>query len=175
MADEMIKIYDENNNYINKNLMKSVAHRDGLWHRTSHICIYNSEGKILLQKRASRKELLPDMWDISVAGHVGYDDCELSAAVREISEEIGVDVRESDLEFYKIFKFSGIYNNLINNEFFYVYFIKLDLDISNLVLQVEEVAGVDWFSVDDILNNSIENLVPQIYWKEIIEQVKSFY
>jgi isopentenyl-diphosphate delta-isomerase len=81
MVDEMIKIYDENNNYINKNLMKSVAHRDGLWHRTSHICIYNSEGKILLQKRASCKELLPDMWDISVAGHVGYDDCELSAAV----------------------------------------------------------------------------------------------
>jgi isopentenyldiphosphate isomerase len=173
MADEMIKIYDENNIYTNKNLMKSVAHRDGLWHRTAHICIYNSGGQILLQKRAARKELLPDMWDVSVAGHIGCDDSEIGAAVREISEEIGVEINESDLDFYNMYKFSGTYNNLINNEFFYVYFLKLDLDLDDLVLQVEEVSDVGWFEPEQILNKSIDNLVEQIYWDDIISKVKS--
>lgn len=173
MVDELIKIYDENNNYSNENLMKSVAHKNGLWHRAVHICIYNSSGEILLQKRASCKELFPDMWDISVAGHVGVDDTELGAAVREISEEIGVEVKESDLDFYKIFKVNGRYKEILNNEFYYLYFLKLDLDLSDLKLQVEEVSDVQFVSIENVLDNSIGNLVPQVYWSELVEKVKN--
>ncbi|NQZ84752.1 MAG: NUDIX domain-containing protein [Nanoarchaeales archaeon] len=173
MADELIKIYDENNTYSGKNLMKSVAHKEGLWHRTVHICIYNSKGQILLQKRAARKELLPDMWDISVAGHINSKQTELDAAICEISEEIGIDVKESDLDFFKIYKFAGTYRNIINNEFFYFYFLKLDLDTNSLVLQESEVADAQWFEPSRVLDNSIDNLVQQIYWLEIINKIKS--
>ena len=57
MADELIDICDENNNLIDIQKMKSEAHKDGLWHRASHIWIYNSNGEILLQLRAKEKPL----------------------------------------------------------------------------------------------------------------------
>ena len=59
MADELIDIYDENNKPLGIQKMKSEAHRDGLWHRASHVWIYNSKGEILLQLRAKNKELWP--------------------------------------------------------------------------------------------------------------------
>ncbi len=55
MVDELIDICDENNNLLKIQKMKSEAHRDGLWHRTSHVWIYNSNGEILLQLRAKTK------------------------------------------------------------------------------------------------------------------------
>ena len=54
MVDELIDIFDENNNALNVQKMKSEAHKLGLWHRASHIWIYNSSGEILLQLRAKK-------------------------------------------------------------------------------------------------------------------------
>lgn len=68
MGDELVDICDENNNLHGIRKTTSEAHRAGLWHRASHVWIYNSKGEILLQLRAKEKLLYPDMWDISAAG-----------------------------------------------------------------------------------------------------------
>ena len=56
MTDELIEICDENNNRLGPQKMKSEAHREGLWHRTSHIWIYNSAKEILCQKSKKPSE-----------------------------------------------------------------------------------------------------------------------
>ena len=78
--------------------MKSEAHTDGLWHRAAHIWIYNSKGEILLQLRAKDKQFWPDRWEISAAGHVGAGEKPEDAAVRELSEELGISAKAEDLE-----------------------------------------------------------------------------
>ena len=53
---EYLDIVDENGNPTGETVERSFAHKNGVWHRTSHVWILRKrEGKIevLLQKRAS--------------------------------------------------------------------------------------------------------------------------
>ena len=52
------------------------------------------------------------MWDTSVAGHVTAGEDPITSAVREIEEEIGLQVNKEDLQFFKIIKVKAIYNHL---------------------------------------------------------------
>ena len=142
MADELIDIYDESNNLTGVRKMKSEAHKEGLWHRNTHIWIYNPKGEILLQLRAKDKDLYPDMWDISAAGHVAAGEDPLTAGVREIEEEIGLNVKKEDLQFFKIRKVMVVYKKIKNNEFNYIYLLKFDGDAKRLRLQDEEVQEI---------------------------------
>lgn len=176
MSDELIDIYDENNNLTGVPKMKSEAHRDGLWHRNVHVWIYNSAGEILLQLRAKDKLVFPDVWDVSVAGHVGAGEDLLVSASREVEEEIGLTIKLEDLEFFKIRTISMTYKEVKNNEFAYIYFLKFEGDISQLKLQNEELQAVKFFSSEKILEGL--KITPDKfldydgYWLEMIEEVK---
>lgn len=76
---------------------RSLAHRDGLWHRAVHVVVWSPGGKILLQKRAATKASFPGFWDTSVGGHVGAGESYPDTALRECSEELGIRLRVDDL------------------------------------------------------------------------------
>lgn len=176
MVDELIDICDEANNLVNVQKMKSEAHRDGLWHRTAHIWIYNSNGEILLQLRAKEKLLYPDRWDISAAGHVNAGEDPITSGLREIEEEIGLKVKKEDLQFFKINKVEVIYKKINNKEFCYVYFLKFDGDVKKLKLQDEEVQEIRFLPIKKIeeeLKTKPNKYVPHgNYWFEVIKEVK---
>ena len=176
MADELIDICDESNSLTGFQKMKSEAHRKGLWHRAAHIWIYSSDGKILLQLRAKEKSFCPGVWDKAVAGHVSANEEPLTAALREMEEEIGLKVEIEDLKFYKIIKGSIIYDNINNNEFYYVYFLKFDGNIDELVLQTEEVQKIKFFSSEMIekgVKKNPDKYVPHgKYWIEALRGIK---
>ncbi len=148
MADELIDIFDENNRPLGIRAMKSEAHKKGLWHRSVHIWIYNSRGEVLLQKRNKDKNLFPDMWDISVAGHVGAGEKPAESAVREIREEIGIEVGESQLVPVREMKVSISSNGLQNNELIYVFLLRYDGGSSRIRVQKEELQDARFFLVD---------------------------
>lgn len=177
MGDELVDICDENNNLTGIQKLKSEAHRNGLWHRAAHIWIYNSKGEILLQLRAKSKYLYPDMWDMSVAGHVPAGEEPVVSAVREIEEEIGLKVKKEDLELFKIRKSGAVFRKIINNEFNYVYFLKFDGDIKKLKLQDEEVQEIKFIPAGKIkqeLKEGAKRYVPRPEsWLEVIEEVKN--
>lgn len=176
MADELIDICDENNKLTGIQKMKSEAHRDGLWHRAVHIWIYNSEGELLLQLRAKKKLLYPDMWDISAAGHVSAGDEPITSGLREIEEEIGLKVKKEDLQFFKIRKTKAIFRDIKNNEFYYIYFLKFDGDIKQLKLQDEEVQKIRFLplsKIEEELKKYQKKYVPHgDYWFDVIAEVK---
>lgn len=176
MADELINIYNENNESLSIDKMKSEAHKSGLWHRASHIWIYNSSGEILLQLRAKNKKLWPNVWDISAAGHVSAGEKPIVSALREMEEEIGLSAKQEDLEFSEIRKVKAIYKKIRNNEFYYVYFLKFDGDIDKLALQKEEVAKIQFFSINKIeeeLKEFPEKYVPHgDYWFDVIKKIR---
>jgi 16S rRNA (adenine1518-N6/adenine1519-N6)-dimethyltransferase len=89
-AAEMFDLVNEQDEVIGTNTRAEV-HRLGLLHRAVHVLVFNSEGKLFLQKRSTLKDRHPGAWDSSSSGHVDseehYDQC----AVRELREELGVD------------------------------------------------------------------------------------
>ncbi len=177
MADELIDIYDENNKSLGVSKMKSEAHRNGLWHRAAHIWIYNSNKEILLQLRTKNKELYPDMWDISAAGHVSAGEEPAISALREMEEEIGLSVKPEELEFSEIRKVSAIYKEINNNEFCYVYFLKFDGEINGLSLQKTEVAEIKFVPINKIkeeLKLYPDKYVPHgDYWPDVIKKIET--
>lgn len=179
MSDELIDICDSNNNLTGEKKMKSVAHKEWLWHRTVHIWIYNSNGEILLQRRAKWKDLYPDMLDVSAAWHVSEWEEPIFSWLREIEEEIGLIVSKEELKFQKVIERNSRYWEYIDNEFSYVYFLKYDWDILTLCLQEEEVESIKFVSLDYLENELKKNsgsYVPHWqYWFDVIKEIKSIY
>ena len=174
--DELIDIYNEKNEDLNITKMRSQAHEKGLWHRSAHIWVYNDKSEILLQLRSSNKIIFPDRWDVSSAGHIGAGEIPLESAIRELKEEIGLSAAAKDLQFYKISTQSSKYDDLLDNEFHYVYFLKFNGDINNLVIQKEELSKIK-FCHSNLLRKEIEmtpnNFVPHgNYWFDIINEVE---
>lgn len=66
------------------------AHRQGLYHRSVMVLVYDGRGKLYLQKRAAKKSLYPGRFDLSATGHVKAGEARQDAAARELLEELGL-------------------------------------------------------------------------------------
>ncbi|MDO8524701.1 MAG: NUDIX domain-containing protein [bacterium] len=176
MAEELIDIYNQDNEPTGLLELKSKAHEKGLWHRASHIWIYNSKGEILLQLRAKPKKVFPNKWDVSAAGHIAAGEEPVTAAIRETEEELGLKINKEDLEFLMAYKKELISGEIDNKEFYYVYLFRYDGSIASLVLQTEEVDDVDFFPIaklEEELKSKPEKFVPHgDYWFFMIEKIK---
>lgn len=177
MADELVDICDESNNLSGIQKMKSEAHRLGLWHRAAHLWLYNQAGDILLQLRAKEKLFFPELWDISVAGHVTAGEDPIVSGLRETQEEIGLQLKEEELEFFSVRPGKSVFGEIINNEFYYIYLVKFAGTAENLELQTSEVESVKFFPLNKLeseLKLKAEFFVPHgDYWLDMIQAVKS--
>ena len=95
MADEMIDIYDSEMNLLGV-AMKSQAHKEGLWHKAFHCWIISEDGNIWLQLRGADKQLYPNLLDISCAGHIQVGESVKLGGLRELEEELGLQLKEND-------------------------------------------------------------------------------
>lgn len=146
----LIDVLDENGNPTGESKTKAEIHEHGLWHNSSHIWIYNSNGEIMLQLRAKDKYSYPGLWDISAAGHTDSGETPIESAVREMKEEIGLDVTPEQLEFGGKRKFSQPIENTdwYENEFGYIYFYKYDGRVNDLSMPDGEVEKLEFISID---------------------------
>ena len=87
---------DHNDHVIGK-ISREQAHEFNLLHRAVHIFIKGQNGKWLLQKRSSKKDLDPLLLTTSCSGHVDSGETYLDAAVRECEEELGLTISSKDL------------------------------------------------------------------------------
>ena len=91
MPEEIIDVVNERDEVIDRK-PRSEVHRLGLLHRAAHVLVFNARGETFLQKRSMTKDREPGKWDSSCSGHVDsgedYDAC----AVRELREEIGLEL-----------------------------------------------------------------------------------
>lgn len=179
--DELIDILDDQGNYTGKRLMKSEAHRKGLFHPTVHIWFYTKKGEILIQQRAASKETHPLMWDVSVAGHIGAGEEMLLSALREISEEIGLEVSKTDLIKVGVFKSVKKHgDDFTDCEFHHTYICELKVALDHLIKQESEVKALTLlplsiFTKELQENSSSKKYVPhdQLYFQTIIKAIES--
>lgn len=84
-----ITFVDKNDNIIGAGT-GAEAREKGIYHRISRIFLFNSKDELLIQKRSDTATTLPKRWDQSAAGHVDEGEDYLTAAKRELEEEVGV-------------------------------------------------------------------------------------
>lgn len=96
-GDEIFDVVDEEDRPIGRE-KRSVVHASGLKHRAVHLFVFDKRGDLWLQKRSHLKDAMPEKWDSSAAGHLDAGEDYLPAAVRELKEEVGLEVAPSDLQ-----------------------------------------------------------------------------
>lgn len=156
---ELFDVCDEEGNPTGQTRERSLAHRYGTPHRTSHVWITrrNSDNSvdILLQKRSADKDSFPGCFDISSAGHIPAG-CEWrESAVRELEEELGISVSPEDLEYVgkvtseENCRFHG--KPFHNREISAVYLYRKPVDEAGFRLQPEEVEAVMWMNLRECI------------------------
>ena len=88
MLEEKVVLVDKDDNQIGL-MPKMEAHLKGKLHRAFSIIIFNSERKILIQKRASTKYHTPNLWSNTCCSHQREGEDNINAGRRRLNEEMG--------------------------------------------------------------------------------------
>lgn len=120
---------------------RSEVHRLGLMHRAVHVLVFNSRRQIFLQKRSLTKDRQPGVWDSSASGHVDsgedYDAC----AVRELREEIGLQLSTAPQRLFKLAASAET-----DQEHVWVYRCEAE---GPFTLHPDEIERGGWFTLDE--------------------------
>ena len=163
--DELIDVLDENGIATGQVVTRADVHKKGLWHRAIVVAIVNEENEVLLQQRSYKKEKNAGLWDISVAGHISAGQDSLSAATREISEEIsvmlGYRTEIKDFRFmYSFRKEEKFSTDFIERQFYDFFILRTrDLDDKNIVFQKSEVEAVKFVNITELKKLIEENKI----------------
>ena len=102
---EITDYFDENGNH-QGSMLRVKAEQNNLVIQNVIIFVFNSLGKVWIQKRPMSKNHFPGLWDVSACGAVQSGEAPVDAAKREQLEEMGFN---SDLHFVETFqnRFTG--------------------------------------------------------------------
>lgn len=178
--DELWQLYNEDGSVLEgKGATKDHVFSEGLLHGASHVWIWrDNDGvlEVLLQKRSANKRTWPDRFDISAAGHIDLAENQLTAALRETKEEIGLDIDSDNLQEISREKvYMTAENGAIENEFQWLYLLKFP-ENSEFILQEEEVDSLVWKELAEFETECSTDLyVPhgQAYYSKVIAAIKA--
>lgn len=150
---EYIDVLNENGVKTGNIMTRKEIHKKGLWHRAIVVAIVNEENEILLQQRSPNKDTNANLWDISVSGHVSAGQDSILAAIREINEELMINVESnvSISDFRYIFSYRVIKKFAEDHidKHFYDFFVfhKKDIIEKDIKLQEDEVQAAKFVSL----------------------------
>lgn len=152
---EIWDVYDKNKNKTNKRHVRGEKLADGDYHVVVHVWIKNYKGEILLTKRHPDKTY-PNLWECP-GGSILAGESSLDGAIREVKEEIGI----------KLLKFNG---KMIKsdrreayNDFYDVWLFDQSFEITETVLQEDEVSDIKWVTKFELANMyDSKNIVPTL-------------
>lgn len=88
--DETFDLINDDDEVIGR-VRRGAAHADpSLLHRSVQVLIFDTDGRVLLQRRSQRKDLFPGFFCASASGHVASGEGYAMTAEREVREELGV-------------------------------------------------------------------------------------
>ncbi|MFJ5772189.1 NUDIX domain-containing protein [Psychrobacillus sp. NPDC093180] len=143
MEEELLRIFDSNRNAIGT-APRHEVHRLGHWHETFHCWFISREEEIdyiYLQIRSESKKDYPGLLDITAAGHLLATET-VHDGVREVKEELGIDISFEELAPLGIIDYSVTTGELIDQELANVFVYNGALSFDDFILQAEEVSGV---------------------------------
>ena len=162
MQEEKVVLVDKFDNQIGL-MPKMEAHLKGLLHRAFSVIIFDSSGKILLQKRASTKYHTPNLWSNTCCSHQRENENNIDAGKRRLQEEMGfiTDLYNFDSFIYRV-EFS---NGLIEHEKDHIIIGVFDGEPTP---NPEEVDEWKWINIDKLVVDMKINPESYTAWFRII-------
>lgn len=157
-------LYDINRNLTGETIYKGEPIPQNKYIVVVLSIMQNSKNEFLIQKRAQEKDGLYG----STGGHPKSGESSLEGILTEIKEEIGLTLNPKELELI----YSGREDT--KHVFFDIYYLKKDLNISDLTLQKEEVESVEWASIDRIKSLIEDNLFLESHAEEFFRTIDIF-
>ena len=140
---ELFDLYTADRVKTGRTMVRGDAVPEGCYRIVVHVCIFDPEGRMLIQQRQPFKEGWSNMWDITVGGSAVAGDTSRTAAERETREEIGLDIDLTDVRPSLTLYWEHGFDDY--------YLLTRDVDPDTLHLQYEEVQAVRWATREEIL------------------------
>lgn len=176
---ELIDVLDKNGTKTGIVKTKKEIYEDGDYHRTAHIWIINDKKEILVQKRHPKKETFPNLWAISVAGHVRSGENSLDAVKRELKEELGQKITDTEAKYLFTLRRKQPYKDHFLNVIDDVFLVNLNIDIENTKLQFSELTDIKYVYyeyLEEIFKNADPEYVPYtLEHKKLFEYLHEFF
>ena len=150
-ADEIVSIVDREDNVVDE-VPRHVMRAQSLRHRVTYIFVFDSTGRLFVQKRTPTKDLYPGYFDLAAGGVVCAGESYEESAIREAHEELGI----TDSPLHPLFKFY-FEDDDANRSWGMVFTCTHD---GPFVLQEEEVESGEFVGIDTILKGSISPITP---------------
>lgn len=168
--DELLDLVNANDEIIGSVVRSEANSNKNYMHREIAILLFDSENKILLQKRAATKKVFPNLWVESVAGHVTHGDNPDETAHRELREELGFDtelvflfkfLHDLEHETHFTYWYAGKYNNE-----------QITLD-KNEASDFKFVTKAELNEMFDDLTPDLQPVVEKIWSKDSLDKLQS--
>lgn len=122
---------------------KCVYLNAGDYHLVVHTCVFNKEGKMLVQKRVMTKPLWPGKWDFSSGGAAIAGEASNEAAKRELFEELHIFTQKENLKPVITVHFDQGFDD------YYVLDVT-DEQIDSILYEKREIDEIRWLSYEEI-------------------------
>jgi 8-oxo-dGTP pyrophosphatase MutT (NUDIX family) len=128
--------------------------------RAVELLIVNAEGKYWIPTRTAHKKIAPSGLDYSMGGHVGAGETYEESALREIQEELNLDLKQEDLEFVKKFPPNAL-----------PYFRSLYVYHSNEApkFNPDDYVGAEWLSLEEIKEKLDHGVPAKVSIRETVD------
>lgn len=136
---KFVEVVDENDCVIGKIERKKV-HQKPTLHRSVHVWVFNSAGKIFLQKRPRTMKQCPSLWDSSAGEHCETGETIEQTAHRGLKEELGIKVTHLE--------YAGRKAILDGTCFEFIHLFRIVFD-GKITPDMRELAGGKFFSMKE--------------------------
>ena len=135
---EFLSIYDNNKQKTPKKIQRGVKPKENEHILITIIIIENNDNKYLVQKTSKEKG---NNYAFT-GGHVTYNETSENAIIREVKEELGIDISKKRIKYVADIEL-GI-------PFMDIYYLKDDIKLKDLTLQEEEVESLNYLTKEEI-------------------------
>ena len=171
---ELWDIYDINKQKIGKLAQRGeYKFKKGEYHIVVTAIIINSENKILISKRAGSKKTHPLKWECN-GGSVLAGETSVQGIIREIKEELGIELLEKEAIFLK-----DIRRDKTPPDFKEFWLFKKDINIQDIKFTDGESTEAKWVTIDEFIqmknNDEIVKTIEfgEEEYKKALELLKS--
>lgn len=138
--EEQVAVVDESGT-VTGSAPRSVVRRDNLPHVVVSVLVRDSAGRVYVHRRTGTKDVFPDLHDCWVAGCMAAGEEPLTAAARELEEELGI--RDTWLRPLGTQWYADEHTRQVAHAFTTTY----DGPITH---QASEIAWGDWLTMDEL-------------------------
>lgn len=135
---EVIDLYDRNKRKLNKTFIRGKDRLSaGEYYLLEQVWIVNKDNEILLTQRNKNKSY-GGFWE-PTTGHVKTKESDVSGALRELKEELGVVVGSEDLVYKKYI--------IVDNKIIDIWILNKNIKLDEIVMKIDEVTNVKYVSI----------------------------